>query len=401
MGVLGRLALAAACALAVLVPQSALAEARPVFRSDLAAVWDQFRHGGGLNDVIVNPNLPIELQWRFSGPRKGTSTSPVVAGTTVLIASNDRSLYALDAATGKQRWRWKADNEVMSAPVYRDGIAVVGTGDSDSLVWQPPRYTVVGMPPSDLDAVDLRSGKTLWTFGLTGTGMPSPAIVGSNLLHVDGSGIFLSLDLRTGAYRWRRFYPSNASMSNVLVRNGAIAYFGGGFPGAVYALHAVDGTPVWKHAFGPRDGPFDDCPLATDGSAIFGMYSRPLDAGARTFTHAGIAARQHVYALDATSGRLRWDTALAVTGIVPPYNESAIPMYADGLLYDGSGLAPYVTALEARTGRVRWSLRVAGPVKGGFALRDGVLYFGDLGGRLWAIDAARGRVLGSVQTDLK
>jgi hypothetical protein len=60
-----------------------------------------------------------------------------------------------------------------------------------------------------------------------------------------------------------------------------------------------------------------------------------------------------------------------------------------------------VTALDAATGRVRWSVRVSGPVKSGLVLRDGVLYFGDLGGKLWAVDAVAGRPVGSIQTDLK
>lgn len=399
MGVSARLTFAAAVAFGLAVPRGVAAQA-PVFRSDLAVAWDQFRHGGGLNDVVVNPNVPIGLSWRFSGPRKGTSTSPVVAGSTVLIASNDHFLYALDAATGAQRWRWKGDNEVMSAPVYRDGLAFVGTGDADSPVWDPPFYNLVGMRANDLNAVDLRTGKTVWTFALNGSGMPMPALSGTQLLHLDGSGVLLALDARSGAYRWRRLFYSNFSMTAVLLAGG-LAYFGGRFPNAVYAVRARDGQTVWQHGFSARDGAFDDCPLATDGSQIFGMYSRPLDPNPKRFIIAGLRARQHVYALDARTGRLRWDAALTVTGVEPPYNESAIPMYAGGTLYDGSPLAPTVTALDARTGRQRWSLRVSGPVKGGFALRDGVLYFGDLSGRLWAVDAVRGRVLGSVQTDLK
>lgn len=400
MGVVGRLVLVTIVVLAPLTPRSAPAQPVPAFRSDLADVWDQFRHGGGLNDVVVNPNLPISLSWRFSGPRKGTSTSPVVAGSTVLLASNDHSLYALDAATGKQRWQWKGDNEVMSAPVYRDGLAFVGTGDADSPVWDPPAYNVVGMHASDLNGIDLRTGKSVWSFALTGSGMPMPALSGRQLLHVDGSGVLVALDARTGSYLWRRLFYSNFSMANVLL-DGGLAYFGGRFPNVVYAVRARDGQIAWEHGFSPRDGAFDDCPLATDGRQIFGMYAAPLDPNPKRFIVAGLSARQHVYALDARSGRLRWDAAIPVIGVEPPYNESAIPMYAGGTLYDGSPLAPVVTALDARTGLQRWSLHVSGPVKGGFALRDGVLYFGDLGGRLWAVDAVRGRVLGSVQTDLK
>src|SRR5581483_2009412 len=239
-----------------------------------------------------------------------------------------------------------------------------------------------------------------WTFALTGSGMPMPALLGSTLLHVDGSGAFLALDVHTGAYRWRRLLYSNASMTNVLLESG-VAYFGGRFPNVVYALRATNGAPLWTHAFPAQDGAFDDCPLATDGSQIFGMYSSPLSKAAGAIILEGVEARQHVYALDARTGRLRWDSALAVTGKEPAYNESAIPMYDGGAVYDGSPIAPVVNALDAQTGRAKWSLRVAGPVKGGMVLRDGVLYFGDLGGKLWAVDAAAGRPLGSIQTDLK
>ncbi len=130
------------------------------------------------------------------------------------------------------------------------------------------------------------------------------------------------------------------------------------------------------------------------------MYLELVGGGPRDFIVPGTRARQHVYALNAKNGRTSWDAALAVIGVVPPRNESAIPMYAGGTVYDGSAMEPYVTALDARTGRVKWSLRVSGPVKGGFVLSRGVLYFADLGGRLWAVNAATGRALGSVQTDL-
>jgi outer membrane protein assembly factor BamB len=188
-------------------------------------------------------------------------------------------------------------------------------------------------------------------------------------------------------------------MTNLLVVGGVV-YFGGRFPNVIYGLHVADGSPIWMHSFPARYGAFDDCPLATDGSRVFGMYATPLANSKGAMTLAGVPARQHVYALDARSGRVRWDAALAVTGSEPAYNESAIPMYAGGMLYDGSPIAPVVTALDAATGRVKWSVRVSGPVKGGLVVRDGVLYFGDLKGTLWAVDAASGRAIGSIQTDV-
>jgi outer membrane protein assembly factor BamB len=126
-----------------------------------------------------------------------------------------------------------------------------------------------------------------------------------------------------------------------------------------------------------------------------------MGADAHKLTIVGTHARQHVYALDQRTGALRWDTAISATGAEPPFNESAIPMYANGTVYDGSPLGAFVTALDARTGRVKWTLQVGGPVKSGLVTRDGVLYFGDLSGKLWAVDAAHGNAIGSIQTDLK
>lgn len=385
------------CALLILRAHAVAAPSSDrVFRADQSDAWTQFRNGGGLNDIVADPGVTAEPAWRFYGPRRGTSSSPVVAGTDVLVAANDHALYSINAETGKLVWQWRGDNEIMSAPVYRDGIAAVGTGDADSAVWDLPAYNVVGMGPSDLNGIDLASGKRLWTFALTGSGMPTPALYGQTLLHVDGNGTFVALDLRNGHYLWRRLFSSNASMTNVLLI-GRRAYFGGRAPNAIYALSADNGATLWTHSFLPRTGAFDDCPLATDGSRIFGMYGESLVPG---IVLAGRRARQHVYALDAASGRLLWDTSLHVTGVEPTYNEAAIPTYAQGTLYDGSPLAPVVVALDARTGRLRWLLRVSGPVKGAFVLRDAVLYFADYSGKLWAVNATNGHVIGSVQTDL-
>jgi outer membrane protein assembly factor BamB len=56
--------------------------------------------------------------------------------------------------------------------------------------------------------------------------------------------------------------------------------------------------------------------------------------------------------------------------------------------------------LDPKTGAIKWQLRVKGPIKGGIAARDGVLYFGDLAGYLWAVDARTGLPIGSVKTDV-
>jgi polyvinyl alcohol dehydrogenase (cytochrome) len=51
-------------------------------------------------------------------------------------------------------------------------------------------------------------------------------------------------------------------------------------------------------------------------------------------------------------------------------------------------------ALDPKTGAVKWTMRTHGPVKGGIVYAGGILYFGDLAGYLWAVNASSGAVVG-------
>jgi len=49
-------------------------------------------------------------------------SSPAVHRSTVYVGSDDRSLYALAAATGAQRWRAGLNAAVIAGPALADGV---------------------------------------------------------------------------------------------------------------------------------------------------------------------------------------------------------------------------------------------------------------------------------------
>jgi outer membrane protein assembly factor BamB len=148
---------------------------------------------------------------------------------------------------------------------------------------------------------------------------------------------------------------------------------------------------VWRSTFSRGASGIGDCPPVSDGDRIFCDYVSPVAPDISTVI--GHLTVQRVYALRARDGALLWDVALE-SGSLPERNEAAIPLLARGRLYLGSALAPWMHALDPQTGLLDWEMPTRGAVKGGIVEVDGVVYFGDLGGYLWALDAQTGRVVG-------
>jgi glucose dehydrogenase len=195
----------------------------------------------------------------------------------------------------------------------------------------------------------------------------------------------------TGAVKYARNLHSIASMTAALPVGGGKVVTLGVLSNAAFEVNAADGSVVWRTAFSPIGSGQGDCPPVFDGTRVMCDYMMPLPPA--QYTIATTPAIQHAYALDVKTGEKLWDVTLS-SGILPPRNEAAIPLYASGVLYLGSAVAPYVNAVDARSGRVLWKLKAHGPVKGGMVLVDGALYFGDMLGYLWAVDPKTGAVIG-------
>ena len=64
-------------------------------------------------------------------------SSPALSpdGGTVYIGSNDNHLYAVDAATGEERWRFETDGGVDSSPAVSADGSVVYVGSRDDRLY--------------------------------------------------------------------------------------------------------------------------------------------------------------------------------------------------------------------------------------------------------------------------
>ena len=332
----------------------------------------------------------LEAKWEVEtgGP---ISASPTFADGTVFIGNNIGTLYAIDAATGRIKWKHHVSNDLMSEPLLYHGLVIVGEGNANSVGPAPGIPLVVGSGLSAIIAFDERTGAIRWRKPLHGSGMPTPAIINGVLVHHDGAGWIAALDPLTGSTIYEKNLHSVASMTAALPVGDGDFVTAGVMGNAVWRIDARTGHVVWHTDLLANASGVGDCPLTTDGTRLFCDYVEPLPP----FTHTivGHSVRQHAYTLDLRTGARLWDVPLE-DGVLPPRNESGIPLAANGMFYIGSAIAPWVNALDAHSGHLQWRVPTRGPVKGGFVTTGNVLYFGDFGGFLWALDAHSGARVG-------
>jgi outer membrane protein assembly factor BamB len=183
----------------------------------------------GTNDSqsAVGPMLAINagtcaIEWQFTGynQRAGSWTAAAYAtdttGEPLLVfgtSDPDTSVYAVDAVTGHEVWRFQAYNPAPGTYDIGAGIAISppGTnGFADGIAYAPTKLGI-------MYALDLTTGTQVWSTnfdqiaGSTESGRSTAALDGTNLVFGYKGGLF-DLDAGTGAVTWIYHDPSGTEM---------------------------------------------------------------------------------------------------------------------------------------------------------------------------------------------
>jgi outer membrane protein assembly factor BamB len=355
--------------------------------SHLVAQWARFR----LN-AANNAALPGSLATAWSFETKGPiSASPSVVDGTLFLGNNAGRFVALDVATGHERWQARLQNAVMSAPLVIGDNVIAGEGNENSRV----DHGVVRVGSAGANAIvalDRLRGIVRWRALVGGTAMPTPTYMNGRIMAHVGNGDLVALAPETGAIAFTRNVHTIPSMVALLPIDGRTFVTAGQTQTGVLAIDAATGGTLWRAPF-DHGSALGDCPPVSDGTQIMCDYLLPNPG--EPYVKAGRVNEERAYALDARTGRVRWDVHLE-TGVVPRRNQAAIPLVDRGMLLLGSSIANAVHGLDLHDGRMVWRTAVGGPVKGGIVARDGIAYFGDLSGRLWALRERDGAVVGVV-----
>ena len=227
-------------------------------------------------------------------------------------------LVAMDAQTGRQKWRFKA-RPIESSPLLRNGLLHVGSWDGN------------------VYAIRARTGRKVWSFGTGDRVNTSAAYSKGRIFIANDAGTLYALNARTGKLAWKASQATEFFYASPTVAYGRV--FIGGIDGTMYAYGQRTGKLLWAR------------PLGTYVYSSPAVYDKKVYAG----SYDG-----KFYALDAATGDVRWKRTMASAVHAPPVVMGGL-VYASTCATCGSAASRFVkmgkdgtTAFNARTGKRVW-----------------------------------------------
>jgi outer membrane protein assembly factor BamB len=251
--------------------------------------------------------------------------SPVVVNGTVYVGSADKNLYALDVASGQQRWVFATQDWIVSAVAYAGDRVIVASQDS--------RLHVVGA----------ESGRQRLIYE-TGIGRhigAAPVVHGDRVYFCSVGGRVWAIDWRATTYPLERswlFWQTHLYLWGML------------------AKPPVQKGSVWTRRVGGE--------------------VRYTPAIAHDMVYV-TASRGQVIALDTAGGTERWRSDLGV-------KITAAPTVAGAVVLVGTE-SGVVFGLNAHTGERLWEFTTAGMITGSPIVAGGTMYVASHDGGLYAV----------------
>jgi outer membrane protein assembly factor BamB len=314
------------------------------------------------------PALRGVVAWRF---KTGAPllASPAAVGGVVYQPTGDRRVVALDVRDGRLLWEHPTSGPVDSSPALADGLLYYGQRDGKVV------------------ALRQETGEVAWAYGAGGPVMGSPAVDRGVVYIGAGDGVLYALDAKTGQKLWD--FQANGWVAPSVPLNQEVVVVPTS-SGEVYIVNVKTG----------RERLFFD--------VVNTVPSTPALAPDRVFiptTSGRLVAvdwRKREYPLERTA--LWWHFHLWVWGIVdrPPAQKGFLwsrdlarrtSMSSPALLGDTlyvAAAAGRLYALDATRGRTRWEYALGATSYSSPVVAGPAVYLGAEDGSVHAVDRETG-----------
>lgn len=225
-------------------------------------------------DFSMNGEYPqVKQVWRRTD-NTDIGAGAVQSGKYVVYANTAGIIYALDAATGKEIWKYRTGGKIFSTP------AIYGSGDAASVI--------IGSCDTYIYSLNIKSGKVNWKFKCNKSVLGSPAIMGSRVYIGASDHTFRCLNAKTGKLVWENKEVKGFMEAKPFVDKEQVVI--GDWANTLYSFNPSNGKLQWqwKNKGSRMLSPAATWPVKANGNIIFATPERVT------------------YGVDAKTGRQLW-----------------------------------------------------------------------------------------------
>ena len=252
-----------------------------VAASDGSSIWRFDLKCAGFERVLPSLHPPYSYDYLTS--------SPTVSDGVVFVGSANNNLYAVDAATGKEIWRFPTGGRIRSTPVVDGEHIYFGSWDHH------------------LYKLKAKTGEQIWRFDTGGVVQATPAVSDGRVFIGSRNPKVFAVDAATGEQLWEFDHTDGSWVESSGVVFDGVLYVGSSDALTLFAFDGATGRLIWKYRTG---GWSWSTPAVTDDTVYIGAIS------AFPYYFEGVTLERGLHAVDRKTGKAHW---VVPTGKLPGY----------------------------------------------------------------------------------
>ena len=325
----------------------------------------------GASDQALRPNFDVNKEYAnvkrvwHKALKGGIYSTPVTDGKSLFIGDDVGVMYSLNLRSGKTNWSFDTGMRIVGSPAVSEGVVVFGSAN----------YNIYGL--------DAETGKELWHI-TTQQAVMGAATIHEGIAYIGGGdGRMFAIDIKTGKVKWTFDELKNYVLTRPLIYNDKL-YFGC-WDTYMYALNLADGSLAWKWNNGngnPKLSPASVWPVAANGKLFItapDRYFTCLDAetGEQIWRTKEYKVRETVGLSEdgqTVYSKCMWDTIVAMDATTHEpitrwathadfgyEHNPAMPLEKNGTLWVSTknGL---LLGMDAQTGKVLWRHKIGNSI---------------------------------------
>jgi outer membrane protein assembly factor BamB len=246
-----------------------------------------FTSKNGLTALSENDGRVL---WGSRVVANATESAPVVLNDRIIVADESGKVLAVDFE-GKPLWQYDVVGDAPTPPPGFDAERARGTRTAARPRTAACDGTTLFQPIFDqsrIIAIDVKSGRRLWSFQAKGWIYGTPTVTGDKVFFGSQDSEFYCLDKRRKKLYWS-FRAKSRIEAGAAFRDGSV-YFGS-CDGCFYRVNAETGKEVWSFRTPEIEGAsraIYSAPICAEDAVYFGSFDG------------------HLYCLDLKDGAMNW-----------------------------------------------------------------------------------------------